>query len=1060
MAEQTFRSPGFFEQEIDLSQREKAPNGTPAGIIGTAEKGPAFVPVTVGSFADFETRFGTLDSNRYGPYAVREYLKNKDAVTYLRVLGAGSNDTSAEISNTENYGYVSKAGFIVSGSAIGGFKGDVTRNDFRDRGYVQFLCARHYLSASEANVGYPIFDDNDSFPDLNKAATRKDSTNVVNLVRGMILPTTGSRVLVCGWDHELKATSVPRADVASRNDNKTSAAYNTFKIIISSSAGTGFANDDNLPGLRIYSASLDPNNQNYIGKVLNTDPWKFQEKQHLLWADFPVEHEVAPVSNVSGSIGISSGSAATATGTNAVDEPWRTSFGRFDTRYQTPQTPAIISQPFGNLEYDLFHFESLSDGAYANSKLKVSIANVRASTDESNPYGTFEVQLRKFDDTDMAREIVEQYPECTLDPNDDRFIGRQIGDKKVYFDFDADDPEERRLVMGGKYPNVSANIRVVINDAVYRGDVPKESVPFGFRGIPVLKTTDSFTDLSDKLITGWEGDDIGSSGTRTALVTGDHGSGSWGHGLTGSILPPLPYRFKCTRGLVKASPSFSGEPGKNERADSRLYWGSMPTRVPLTGSVTSACLDANVGSTVNELVRGYTTFQGIVKLDNLVTGSGADAFNNNKFTLARVALYNTETNLSKITGSAAEHMLDAAYIRNGIYSATDYTISDGVRAGRLTLATLVNSSSIKFNRFQDYAKFTMPFFGGFDGLNVLDKDSALMNDRSASTDPKGLAGDDPPGGGLGLANTENGGMSGRDRQNNAVFSYRKAVEIMTDPMIVNTNILAVPGIRDPYITDLASDRTRDYSMAIYLMDIQHYDEDENRLYNSDSAKRDVRETAEQFESRRVNNNYVATYFPDVYIDDPINNRSVQVPSSVVALGALGYNDTVSYPWFAPAGFNRGALDNVRNTVVRLTAGDRDELYDARINPIANFPSGGFVIFGQKTLQLAKSALDRVNVRRMLLEVKRLVVQVADRLLFEPNTPATRAKFTSQVAPILALVQSQAGIEKFAVVMDDTNNTAEDIESNRLNGRIVVVPTRSIEFIAIDFIITNSGVLFL
>ena len=183
------------------------------------------------------------------------------------------------------------------------------------------------------------------------------------------------------------------------------------------------------------------------------------------------------------------------------------------------------------------------------------------------------------------------------------------------------------------------------------------------------------------------------------------------------------------------------------------------------------------------------------------------------------------------------------------------------------------------------------------------------------------------------------------------------------------------------------------------------------------------------------------------------------PSSVVALGALGYNDRVSYPWFAPAGFTRGALGNVRNTEVRLNTADRDQLYDARINPIANFAGGGQVIFGQKTLQSAKSALDRVNVRRMLLEVKRLIVQIADKFLFEPNTAATRSKFAAQIAPILALVQAQQGIEKFSVVCDSTNNTAADVEANKMNGRIVIVPTRTVEFIAIDFIITKQGVEF-
>ena len=135
------------------------------------------------------------------------------------------------------------------------------------------------------------------------------------------------------------------------------------------------------------------------------------------------------------------------------------------------------------------------------------------------------------------------------------------------------------------------------------------------------------------------------------------------------------------------------------------------------------------------------------------------------------------------------------------------------------------------------------------------------------------------------------------------------------------------------------------------------------------------------------------------------------------------------------------------------------MYDARINPIAVFPNSGFVIFGQKTLQMNKSALDRVNVRRLMLEVKRRIVRIADRILFEPNNSATRAKFVGAAIPELASIQLQSGIEKFNVVMDETNNTSEDAENNRLNGRIVVVPTRAVEFISVDFIITNSGVSF-
>ena len=209
----------------------------------------------------------------------------------------------------------------------------------------------------------------------------------------------------------------------------------------------------------------------------------------------------------------------------------------------------------------------------------------------------------------------------------------------------------------------------------------------------------------------------------------------------------------------------------------------------------------------------------------------------------------------------------------------------------------------------------------------------------------------------------------------------------------------------------------------------------------------------------VDNNYATTYFPDVYITDNALARRVKVPASVAAMGAIAFNDRVAYPWFAPAGFNRAALDFVNNVQVRLNQGDRDTLYDARINPIATFPSGGFVIFGQKTLQLKKSALDRVNVRRLLLEVKRVVSQAAGGILFEQNTPAVRSRFIASVNPQLSLIQAQACIEKFRVIMDDTNNTPQDAEQNRLNGKIVIVPTKTVEFIAIDFVITPSGVSF-
>ena len=771
MAEQTFRSPGFFEQEIDLSQRQQNPLGTPAGIIGTAEKGPAFVPVSVGSFADFETRFGSLDPDRFGPYAVQEYLRFKDAVSYTRVLGAGANRTIGDFNNTNTYGIVKNAGFKIAPNTSTP-TGDA---DGSANGAVQFLTARHYVSASSEGVGYPLFTDNDSYPDFSTRTGEPE----VHLLRAVILNSTGSRCYIVSSSMNLTADTFITASKAKLTANPSgtmgSANYQTFKFIVSSSAGSGFGNDDNLPGLRIYTASLNPASKNYVGKVLNTSPGLFQEEQHLLYLDFAVEDELATVATDAHSICLTSGSQTT----NGVglSDTWLDSFGRFDARYTTPKTTKFISQPFGRTEFELFHFESLSDGVYSNEKLKISISNLVASTNPSYEYGTFNVELRKLDDLDTNTQFIEVFPNCTLDPDSDRYIAKQIGDMSVRFDHDAENPDERRLVLSGKHPNKSANIRVVMNDMVEKKQVPHSAMPFGFKGMPVLKTNPTLTDwATGRSLNGLKisNDQALNPRVFTNFVSGNLSSAI---GLTGSIVPPLPFRVKVTNGKTATSPDYRGAVGNRERINPNFYWGVVTTRIPVSSSyssdgITSPALDPNGGDAFNPLINAYVRFNGIEKLDNLVTGAGADVLNNNKFTLANVALYNTETNFSTLTGSANEHMVQAAYIRNGNPNASNYTIADPVTAARkrITLATLIQSSSIKFNRFSNFAKFTSLFHGGFDGLNMLDKDCSLMNDRASSLDVGGKAGTSITHG-LGLEGTNDATMMGSRRSNNVVSSY-------------------------------------------------------------------------------------------------------------------------------------------------------------------------------------------------------------------------------------------------------------------------------------------------
>ena len=208
-----------------------------------------------------------------------------------------------------------------------------------------------------------------------------------------------------------------------------------------------------------------------------------------------------------------------------------------------------------------------------------------------------------------------------------------------------------------------------------------------------------------------------------------------------------------------------------------------------------------------------------------------------------------------------------------------------------------------------------------------------------------------------------------------------------------------------------------------------------------------------------NSSYAATYAPWLQTTDPNSGQIVWVPASTMIPGVYAYNDSVSEAWFAPAGLNRGGLSTVVRPERKLSQANRDTLYTGNVNPIASFPSAGTVVFGQKTLQKKSSALDRINVRRLLIELKSYISQVSDNLVFEQNTIATRNAFLSQVNPYLESVQQRQGLYAFRVIMDDSNNTADVIDRNQLIGQIYLQPTRTAEFIYLDFNILPTGATF-
>lgn len=1016
MADQIFKTPGFYPREIDLSRTSQQPTGVPAGVIGSSLKGPAFVPVTVGTFSDFATTFGDLSSRHVSTYAVEKFLNSKTALTFLRVLGAGSNETTEDIDRTRTQGSVRNAGFSVVSQSVSMFGANYPE------GVVHFLGAKHELSANEA-FGLPMFTDNNSIT--------QNTAGEAFLIRGVLFAASGSRIQVLdgfteGWDDELNSDAT--IDLTER----------TFKIAISTSLGATYGSSEGFSGVRILTASFDPSSVNYFGKVLNTNPEKFGTEMHLLYTDFAVDAGLAAVSETTGSVFIVRGSQNTTTTGGETDSVFADLFGRFDTRYTTPSTPWFISQPFGKQEHKLFRVWSKDDGAYANSKYKVSIVNIKKSPDQKNKFGTFTLVVRAFDDTDFEPKVIEQFNNLSLNPEDENFVSKVIGDSYASFNFDVVDSRDRRLIQYGTHPGRSSFIRVEMDESLLAGYVPAEGLPFGFEGYEVLSTNTLLTDM-----TGSDANAIRLAGNMTI---GDH--------TLGSIIPPLPFRFKVTRGDIDTTGTWRGQPGNLEVVDRRLYWGIKDSR-------NNNATNPNVSSEPNRLVEAYTKFQGIKKLDTVVTGAYVNQFNNNKFTLARVALYNQA--VTDVTASAEVHMRQAAYIRNGEPDGSNYTVPDGALS-RITFASLLSkgTTAADFNRFADYAKFTAVMAGGFDGTNILDKNAAVLNDRATSVDSRGDV--------YGNANVNfvspgsYVNQNGTGMFNNSVAAYRIATDILTDPLTSDINVLSVPGQREPLVVDYVADGVADNGLILYLMDIPSFNVNIERVFDGDGestplTRVDLQNSADQFEGRNLANTYVAPYFPNVVVNDTNTGKRVTVPATVAALAAIGFNDKVSFPWYAPAGFNRAALDFVERTATRINQPDRERLSDVRVNPIVKFPREGYVILSQFTLDNERTSLSRINVKRLMLDLKRQAIQIGNRLIFEQITSDLRTRLADQLRRVLSSVQTDNGIEAFDVVCDGRNNTQADVDANRLNCQIRVVPVNAVEFIAIDFIVTNSGVEF-
>jgi hypothetical protein len=324
-----------------------------------------------------------------------------------------------------------------------------------------------------------------------------------------------------------------------------------------------------------------------------------------------------------------------------------------------------------------------------------------------------------------------------------------------------------------------------------------------------------------------------------------------------------------------------------------------------------------------------------------------------------------------------------------------------------------------------YRRFTVAFQGGFDGMNPA-RDINLGGDIVPTNSQ-----------GFNLAASTSPGSK----------AYAKALAALSNPDQWDFNLLALPGViyeYHSYVATTALSLCEDRGDAFYIMDTTGL----NATLATATAK-----------AAEIDSNYAATYYPWLRVIDTNTNKLLWVPPSIVLPEIYAYNDNVSAEWFAPAGLNRGGIASAVGVKVRLPQESRDTLYEGRVNPIAQFPGQGICVWGQKTMQRRPSALDRVNVRRLLIAVKKYIASASRYLVFEQNVEATRNRFLNIVNPYLASVQERAGLYSFRVVMDETNNTPDVIDRNILYGQLYLQPTKTAEFIILDFNVLPTGATF-
>jgi hypothetical protein len=651
---------------------------------------------------------------------------------------------------------------------------------------------------------------------------------------------------------------------------------------------------------------------------------------------------------------------------------------------------------------NLFKFRALNHAAWASKNLKVSITDVKASKNDVNSYGSFTVQIRLASDSDNAPQIVEQFTGCNLNPASENYVAKKIGDKYVEFD-----TTQRRLRQYGEFSNQSKYIYIIMENIVADGNADPSLLPFGFYGPP--KPND-FSVASGSLHTFASGTVVAPDGLGTAITTFATGAATL---IVDANRREEGAKAMRPDGFTQDGPNtFLATPAGTTKLTASFLFPSIPLRTnAIDGGLSDPTkayfgIQPTINSTSTRFDPGYA--------DYVRPAPGAsDTF------LAGGAFANSFVfTMDDIVGTAG-------------------TYTSGSAVGGTSLNAAGNSYTASLD--SGFNRFTMPLWGGHDGVDIGEQEP--FNNQAIQTSPT-------------------------EQSSYAYYTVKRAIDSVADPEVVEANIISAPGITQPIITDQLLSVAENRADCLAVIDIENvYTPKTESTQSYKERLGTVASAVSSLENRRVNTSYGCTFYPWVRIRDDISNSSLWAPPSVTAIGTFASSEARSELWFAPAGFTRGGLSTgaggfpVLSTTERLRREDRDDLYEVNINPIATFPSEGIVIFGQKTLQVTPSALDRINVRRLLIFLKKRISRIAAGILFDQNVQTTWLRFKTEADKFLGSVQSRLGLTEFRVVLDESTTTPDLVDRNILYAKIFLKPARAIEFIAIDFVITRTGASF-